>query len=127
MALADSVASCQVGAAAQSVDIVAATTVAINPARILLSAGLAHSSDSSFEHSKCWTLQTEVKEEGGYAFGSQTSDGAQTPAGQRLSQALTKEAVTARHAHQHPCCAPCPGRDITGFFRTSRLRLGSLA
>ena len=55
-----------------------------------------------------------MKEEGGYAYGSQTADGSQTPAGQRLSQAVAKEAVTARHAHEHPCCAPCARCDITG-------------
>ena len=46
MTLADSVAQCQVRAAAEIVDIVAAPTVAINPACILFSAGLAHTNDS---------------------------------------------------------------------------------
>ncbi len=64
------------------------------------------------------TLQAELRKEGGSAFGSQMGDGAQTPAGARLSQAMAKEALMVRHARDQLCLAPCADGDIPWYTKT---------
>ena len=117
--LADTVAKCKVGAATRQVAPLLRRVLGL-PSILLASSSmqfLAPTQQSS-QHRSCGSLQAELRKEGGSAFGSQMDAGAQTPAGVKLSQAMAKEALMVRHAHDQPCLAPCADGDIPYDVKT---------